>query len=114
MNDYGASHWSSGRVWDRRKLKIDAPDHGSDRRFRKAQDNTTPYMISFHFGEEEKEWLEAIRNNLSNNEIDEDTNWQNNSILLRRIIKLAYVFSETMKGQKTLQSFKEEKDAEKI
>ncbi len=100
-DDYGAGHWSSNKVWDRRKVPfIDKSDNNNNRKVRKGQE--TPYRDSFHYGEEEKQWLDAIRLYLTS--IDENTNWENKSMLLRKVIKLAFVFCETMKWQKTLEN----------
>ena len=77
-NDYGAAHWSSKKTFERRA------------RTRKASDNNTPYMESFRYGEDERNYMELIRKHLLEN--DEDTDYHNNSMLLRRIIKMAYAF----------------------
>ncbi|NJD77810.1 MAG: hypothetical protein FIB08_12065 [Candidatus Methanoperedens sp.] len=78
-NDYGASHWSSNKRIERRG------------RTRKASDNNTPYMESFRYGEDEWNYIDFIRKHLT--EVDPDTDYNNNSMLLRRIIKMAYVFA---------------------
>lgn len=110
MEDYGAGHWSSKKVWDRRKNQKLPIDNNSDnnRKVRKVRDNTTPYDIHFRLGDEEMEWLDSVRNHLT--DADGDINWHNNSMLLRRVIKLAYIYVETMRDQKTLEIFQEKED----
>lgn len=91
MHDFGATHWSSKKVWDRRRA-ADVVLENVDKigKLRKVPNGSTPYTISFRLGEEEKAWLDAIRVHL--NDVDADIDWQNHSMLLRRAIKMAYIF----------------------
>lgn len=80
--DYGANYWSSDKVWKRRKMPP----------------RTTPLILSFRLGIDERDDLDFLREYLIS--VDDSTDWNNLSMLLRRAIKLAKVYAMTLQEQK--------------
>ena len=104
-HDFAESKRKHGNktIWDRRLNSYKNAQKGNgydplekDKR-RKSPDNSTPYFIAFRYGENDKEYIESIRNFLKSLDLTDETNWENNSMLLRKIIKLAFVFTENQK-----------------
>ena len=88
--DIASSHWSSKEVRERRIQKI-----------LKSMENT-PYVLTFRYGDQEYDYMQEIKSTLQSN--DPETSWENQSMLLRRIIKLAWARIQETKAQIALSS----------
>lgn len=83
--DYGASHWSSNKVWGRRKLK-------------RRSKESNPYSITVKIGDIDMERIESIRAYYT--EDTKGVSWENMSMLIRQIILGDYCRIDEIKKEK--------------